>query len=381
MVEARQVQLSRLGSLIKHTNMTNQPTSSPKNMVKWWLLVALFAFFILAGQSTATLLGRLYFDKGGKSKWMGAFVQTCGFPILIPLYFFSLDKKSSTTINVNTNSPSIPVLALVYVTFGVFVTFYCILYALGLSYLPVSTYSLLCASQLGFNALFSYFINSQKFTPYIINSLFLLTLSAVLLVFGGSDAATAAKISKGKYVIGFICTVGACSLYGLALSLTQYSFRRILKVESFKSVLNMIFFPSLVSSSAMAVGLFASGEWKSLGNEMESFSLGKASYMLTLIGTAVSWQVFSIGSVGLIFKVSALFSNVIATVGLPVVPVLAVFVFHEKMDGNKVVAMILALWGFVSYAYQHYHGSSEPKDDEKSSANNEGVSKSLEVSV
>lgn len=116
----------------------------------------------------------------------------------------------------------------------------------------------------------------------------------------------------------------------------------------------MIIYQSLVATLIIAVGLFASGEWKSLGREMTGFELGKASYVNTLVWIAISLQVFSIGSVGLIFEVSSLFSNVIGTLALPIVPVLAMVVFHDKMTGVKVVSMVLAIWGFVSFVYQHY---------------------------
>ncbi|BBH01772.1 Probable purine permease 6 [Prunus dulcis] len=54
--------------------------------------------------------------------------------------------------------------------------------------------------------------------------------------------------------------------------------------------------------------------------------------------------------------------------GLPVVPVLAVIFFHDKMDRIKVLAMVLAIWGFVSDLYQHY------LDDRMSkTANNENA--------
>ncbi|KAI5333202.1 PREDICTED: probable purine permease [Prunus dulcis] len=165
----------------------------------------------------------------------------------------------------------------VYVSLGLLVAFGCfLLYSLGLSYLPVSTYSLICASQLAFNALFSFFLNSQKFTPYIFNTLVLLTISSVLLVFQGDSLQT-----QPEYIV---------------------------------------------------------------------------------------WQLFAICGVGLIFEASSLFSNVVSTLGLPVVPVLAVIFFHDKMDRIKVLAMVLAIWGFVSDLYQHY------LDDRMSkTANNENA--------
>ncbi|GLU22733.1 hypothetical protein SLE2022_387840 [Rubroshorea leprosula] len=72
---------------------------------------------------------------------------------------------------------------------------------------------------------------------------------------------------------------------------------------------------------------------------MEEFKLGRVPYLMTLIWTAICWQVFSNGSVGLIFEVSTLFSDVISTLGLPVVPVLAVVFFNDKMSGVKVISM------------------------------------------
>lgn len=125
--------------------------------------------------------------------------------------------------------------------------------------------------------------------------------------------------------------------------------------------MDMIIFQCLVATCIIVAALFGSGEWKHLTKEMEQYELGKTSYVMNLVWTAVSWQVFSIGSIGLIFFASSLFSNAISVLGLPIVPFLAVAFFQDKMDGMKVVAMVLAIWGFVSYVYQHYVGDSESK--------------------
>lgn len=77
----------------------------------------------------------------------------------------------------------------------------------------------------------------------------------------------------------------------------------------------MIIGQSFVASCVTLVGLFASGEWKGLSGEFEEFALGKVS----------------------------LFCNVISALGLPLVPVLAVFVFHDKLDGLKVISLLLAI--------------------------------------
>ncbi|KAI3697516.1 hypothetical protein L6452_30609 [Arctium lappa] len=329
-------------------------SSSRVVQYKWWMQISAFIIFVLSGQSVATMLGRLYFNNGGNSKWMATLVQTAGFPITFPfIFFFSSSKTPPQNHQITTTKPSWISIVALYMFLGVFMAADCMLYTIGLEFLPVSTYSLICASQLAFNAFFSHFLNGQKITPLITNSLVLLSFSSTLLVFQ-SDSEQTAKTSKSKYVIGFVCTVAASAGYGLMLSVTQLSFQKVLKSETYKVVFEMIVYQNLIASVVILVGLFASGEWKGIRVEMEGFESGKVSYLMNLVWTAISWQVFSLGYVGLIFKVSSLFSNVISTLGVPIVPVLAVVFFHEKMNGVKVIAMLLAIWGFTSYIYQHY---------------------------
>ncbi|KAJ8632015.1 hypothetical protein MRB53_025351 [Persea americana] len=303
--------------------------------------------------------------KGGNSKWVSTLVQSAAFPtLLIPLYFIS----SPTTRT--PQQPSLTTLFFIYIFIGLVVVAASMMYSYGLLYLPVSTYSLICATQLGFNAIFSYFINSQKLTPYIFNSVVLLTFSASLLGVQ-SDSTNHIPIPKGEYAIGFLCkgdyaigflcTLGASALYSLSLSLAQLAFQKVLKKETLSVILEIQIYPSAVATCACLVGLFASGDWKDLKGEIEGFKEGKVSYVMTLVWTAVSWQVFSVGSLFLIYEVSSLFCNVISTLGLPVIPILAVVFFHDKMDGLKIVVMLLAVWGFLSYIYQHYLDDSKSR--------------------
>ncbi|PON51846.1 Purine permease [Trema orientale] len=351
---------------------TSQPSASnrislPKLIhYKWWLRVTIYIVFILAGQSAATLLGRLYYDKGGNSKWMATIVQSAGFPVLIPLLlFFSSPLKLTTT---QPKKVKLSSLAFLYLFFGLILTGDNMMYSYGLLYLPVSTYSLLCATQLAFNALFSFFLNSQKFTPFILNSLVLLTASASLLALNSnSDENSSTKLSKRKYAIGFLTTLGASATYSLYLSLVQLSFQKIIKAETFSSVLNMQIYPSFVATCACIVGLFASGEWRGLGKEVKEYQKGTVSYVMTLVWTALTWQICSVGLLGLIFEVSSLFSDVISTLSLPVIPILAVIFFHDRMNGLKAMAMLLAIWGFLSYIYQHYLDDLKSKAEQSNS--------------
>ncbi|KAK1273128.1 putative purine permease 11 [Acorus gramineus] len=264
-----------------------------------------------------------------------------------------LTTTTTTTTDLH-RPPSMAKLALIYIFIGLLIAGDDLMYSYGLLYLPVSTYALICATQLAFNAVFSYFINHQKFTHLIFNSVVLLTFSAALLGVNSDSEGSDTKPSAGKYAIGFACTLGASAAYSLILSLMQFSFENVIRRETFAVVLDMQIYTAFVATSASVVGLFASGEWRTLKGEMEGFEKGKVSYVMILVWTAVAWQVASVGVVGLIFEVSSLFSNVISTLSLPVVPVFAVIFFHDKINGVKVIAMLLAIWGFASYIYQHY---------------------------
>ncbi|MQM04113.1 hypothetical protein Taro_036903 [Colocasia esculenta] len=324
---------------------------------RWWLMVAINIFFLLSGQTVATLLGRLYYNEGGDSKWMATLVQSAGFPILILAYVFFPSPRAPRggdgAAAAAGPRPSVGVLAFVYVSIGLLVAGDNLMYSYGLLYLPVSTYSLICATQLAFNAVLARLINAQRFTHLVLNSVVLLTFSAALLgIRADSDGASA--VPKDKYGLGFVLTLGASATYSLILCLMQLAFQKVLKRETFSVVLEMQVFTSVVAACASVVGLFASGEWRSLGEEMKGYRKGGVSYVMTLVWTAVAWQVASVGVVGLVFEVSSLFSNVISTLALPVVPVFAVAFFGDKMDGEKVMAMLLGIWGFSSYIYQHY---------------------------
>lgn len=294
---------------------------------------------------------------------MATLIQTAGFPVLLPFLFLYPTKKH-TPENNHAEKPSLSILVSLYLFLGIIYAANCMFFSIGLAYLPVSTVSLICASQLAFNAFFSYFLNAQKFTPLIINSLVLLTMSSTLLVFQ-NDQQESSTSSKTKYTIGFLCAVCGAATGGLLFSVTQLAFRKILKRPTFKAVFNLIICQGLVATFVISIGLFASREWKTIHGEMEAYKHGKVSYVMTLVGTAVSWQVFAMGIIGLIFEVSSLFSNVISALGLPVVPVCAMIFFHDKMNGVKVVAMFLAIWGFASYIYQHYLDELESKTEAK----------------
>ncbi|KAK9146883.1 hypothetical protein Sjap_006786 [Stephania japonica] len=331
---------------------------------KKWLSVAVNVVFLLLGQGVASLLGKFYYEQGGNSIWMATLVQSAAFPILyIPFLIFGTSREVPTTTTDTISQPSVTTLCLIYIFLGVLIAGDNVMFSVGQLYLSASTYFLLSATQLGFNAVFSFFINFEKITILILNSVILLTLSATLLAVG-EDASKPVGVTKEKYAIGFTCTIGASAGYALVLSLMQLAFEKVIKKETFSVVLDMQIYTSIASTFVCIIGLFASGEWKDLKGEMEGFKTGKVSYVMTLFWIAIAWQMSSVGMVGLVLTVSSLFSNFISMLSLPLAPIAATVIYHEKMNGVKIVSILMATWGFVSHLYQQYLDDVNNKSNE-----------------
>ncbi|VFQ75823.1 unnamed protein product [Cuscuta campestris] len=326
----------------------------PKS-VQFWLLLSLNVVFLLVGQAAAIILGRIYYDKGGNSTWLATIIQTAGFPILLIPYFLipSPKEHSSDSSNRPPPPPSPFKVVIIYLLLGILIAGDNMLYSISLLYLSASTYSLICATQLVFNAIFSFFINGQKFTALIINSVTVLSLAASLLSID-EDSDKPAGVTRGKYLFGIIAAIVASALYSLTLSLMQLSFQRVIKKETFSVVLEMQIYTSLVATLFSVIGLFVSGQWRTLSREMHSFTSGRAAYVQVLVWTGVGWQVCAVGVVGLIFVVSSLFSNVISTLSLAVTPIASVVILHDKMKGIKIIALLLSILGFSDYLYQNH---------------------------
>lgn len=303
---------------------------------------------VLCGQTVGTLLGRLYYNSGGNSKWMATLAQSGGSPLLAILLFLTPPPAAAEPL------PAAGKMVAIYVGLGIMIGFDNLMYSYALQYLPVSTFSLVAATQLAFNAITSRLINAQRFTALIANSVVVLTFSAALLGVGSSSDETSSNVPRGKYPLGFVLTLSASATFALILSLLEVTFEKVVRTRTFRWVLRVQLCTNIVASLVSVAGLFASGDWRTIPGEMAAFKHGRARYVVTLVGTAVSWQAMALGSLRLITRVSSLFANVTATVGLPLVPVFAVALFGDRMTGIKAVAMLMAVWGFMSYVYQHY---------------------------
>ncbi|GKA44869.1 purine permease 3-like protein, partial [Tanacetum coccineum] len=188
-------------------------------------LLILNCILLAVGNSGGPLIMRLYFLHGGKRVWLSAFLETAGWPliliILIILYFYRRCSNTTSTKAVCMK----PRVFFAAVIIGVLTGLDDYLYACGVARLPVSTTSLIIASQLGFTAFFGFLLVKQKFTPYSVNAVVLLTVgAAVLALHTNSDRPNGE--SKEEYFKGFFMTVAAAALFGFVLPLVELTYNK-----------------------------------------------------------------------------------------------------------------------------------------------------------
>ncbi|KAG8493994.1 hypothetical protein CXB51_011431 [Gossypium anomalum] len=226
-------------------------------------------------------------------------------------------------------------------------------YSYGLSRLPVSTSSLIIASQLAFTAGFAFLLVKQKFTAYSINAVFLLTIGAGVLALHSSSDRPANEPNR-EYITGFVMTLAASALYGFILPLVELTYRKAKQEISYAlavfgcyCLLHRYFYLQVV------------------GREAREFDLGETKYYMVVISSAIIWQCFFLGGIGVVFCASSLLSGILVSFLLPVTELLAVIFFNETFQAEKCVSLALSLWGFPSYFYGDIKQSKKKKPDPK----------------
>ncbi|GAA0154471.1 hypothetical protein LIER_12443 [Lithospermum erythrorhizon] len=151
------------------------------------LLLFLSSILLLLGFSAGPLITRLYFIYGGKTLWLSSTLQTSGFLlILIPLSISYIHRRKTQASRAKLFTLS-PFLILSSSFVGLIIGTSDYFYAYGSARLPVSTASLIYASQLAFTAAFAYVLVKQKFSPYSVNTIVLLIVGPVVLALHGSS--------------------------------------------------------------------------------------------------------------------------------------------------------------------------------------------------
>ncbi|KAL0694528.1 hypothetical protein Bca4012_061708 [Brassica carinata] len=347
-----------------------QIQSLEHNQRKWWISVFFCGFLILTGDSLVMLLLNFYYVQDNRSEndqdqqyrgtWTQALLQNVAFPILIPLFFVLPKPKVSDQTN-NRHPPFLRVL-LLYVSLGVLVSVYSKLYALARLYVG---WGILVPAQLILTSLFSAFINRLKFNRWIVISI-IFTLAADFFC---TPAFSGTPTEDESYTYGikaWLILIFPTLAFSLSLSLTQLGFEKVLvktkryggNKKVFRTVLEIQICVSFVATLICLVGLFASGEFKELKGDSERYKKGRTYYVMSLVGLALSWQVWGVGLLGLVLLVSGLFADVVHMCASPVVALLVVLAFDFKDDDfgwqrrGALVGAVLALASYFYYLHK-----------------------------
>ncbi|KAK1436374.1 hypothetical protein QVD17_02153 [Tagetes erecta] len=349
------------------TTTTIAPMTSKVSPAARNTLLILNCILLSVGNCGGPLIMRLYFIHGGNRVWLSSCLETAGWPfifiVLVILYFhrrITGDNKTTSFFYMR------PRLFLAVAFIGIITGLDDYLYAYGVARLPISTSALIIASQLGFTALFAYLLVKQKFTPYSINAVVLLTVGAGVLALHTSSDRPEGE-SKKEYVMGFVMTVGAALLYGFVLPLIELTYNKAKQGITYTLVLEIQLVMCLFATIFCTVGMIVDNDFKVIPREATEFGLGKTNYYTILCASALIWQCFFLGAIGVIFCASSLLSGIIIAVLLPVTEVLAVVFYKEKFQAEKGVALVLSLWGFASYFYGEYKSTKKLNDKTRSS--------------
>ncbi|MBA0764616.1 hypothetical protein Gotri_013947, partial [Gossypium trilobum] len=306
---------------------------------------------------SSSLLSKYYFNHKGSSRWVSTWVQSAGFPLLIipivvPYYLFkSTQRKPFTGF-----TPKILALS-IFIGFMLGVNN--LLFSWGNSYLPVSTSSLLLSSQLVFNLILSVIIVKQKITFMNLNCVILLTLSSVLLALESSNDQPH-DVTKTKYFIGYLATIGAGLLFALYLPIMEMVYK---KVYCYAMVMEMQMVMEVAATVLASIGMVFDGGFTEMKREgYQVFDKGEKVYWATVVSNVVSWQLCFMGTAGMVFLTCSLTGGICMTALLMMNVVGGVVVYKEEFGGVKVVSTVMCGWGFCSYVYGMYVKNKMLKD-------------------
>ncbi|MCD9558631.1 hypothetical protein HAX54_016082 [Datura stramonium] len=325
------------------------------------ILLLINCLILAVGVCGGPLMMRLYYVEGGSRIWLSSWLQTGGWPLtLIPLAILYLYRRKTEGSDVKFYFIT-PRIFIASAVIGVLTGLDDYLYSWGGSKLPVSTSSLLIAAQLAFTAIGAYFIVKLKFTSYSINAVVLLTVGAVLLGVRANGDRPEGVTSK-DYVIGFILVLLAAALYGVILPCIELIYMKAKQAITATLVLEIQMVMCFAATAFCTIGMIVNKDFQAISREAKQYNLGEARYYTVIIWSAIIWECFFVGAIGVIYCSSALMSGIIIAVLLPVTEVLAVIFFKEKFSGEKGIALFLSLWGFVSYFYGEFRKSKKQKN-------------------
>ncbi|KAJ1424724.1 Purine nucleobase transmembrane transport [Sesbania bispinosa] len=330
------------------------------------ILLIINCIMLAVGTTGGPLVTRLYFIHGGHRVWLSSFLQTAAFPLMLfPLSISYIYRRQShrPTAAGSTKLKMIsikPRLFFASAFIGILTGLDDYLYAYGVARLPVSTSALIIASQLSFTAVFAFLLVRQRFTTYSVNAVVLLTVGAAVLAMHTNGDRLAGESIK-QYVLGFVMSVVAAALYGFILPLVELMYKKTNQPITYSLVMEIQSVTCFFATLFCTVGMIINNDFEVIPREVRNFDLGEVNYYVVLVASAIMWQAFFLGAIGVIFCASSLLSGILIALLLPVTEVLAVIFYKEKFQAEKGVSLILSLWGFFSYFYGEIKQGKEMK--------------------
>nr|GMC95525.1 purine permease 3-like [Ipomoea batatas] len=220
------------------------------------------------GSCGGPLLVRLYFIRGGDRIWFSTWISTAGWPItFIPLAAAYYTRRRTTTTKTNFFTITRNI-TLAGAALGVLLGIINYLYTYGISKLPVSTSSLIVASQLAFTAGAAFVLVKQRFTAFTVNAVMLLTIGAGVLAVGSSGDRPAGE-SKKEYVAAFLMTFAAAALYGALLPSIELTYTKATQSLTYTLVLEFQMVMSLFATAVCTVGMLVNKDFQVFSGERE----------------------------------------------------------------------------------------------------------------
>ncbi|CAK9315074.1 unnamed protein product [Citrullus colocynthis] len=314
------------------------------NQISHWILLALSSVAMLVGFPASSLLSRVYYDNGGKSKFIISWASSIGWPILalllIPIYF--LFDINPTSLNFN--------LIISYIVLGFLNAIDSLMYAYAYAYLPASTASLLASSSLVFSVLFGSLLANNRLNASVLNAVVVIT-AAVVTIGLDSNSDRYEGISNQQYILGFVWDILGSLLHGLIFALSELIFIKLLDRKSFHVVLEQQVMVSFFTFLFSTFGVFLNNDFQNMKSEAASFVGGTPSYLVVVIWSGVSCQLGVLGGTAVLFLSSTIFAGVLNAVRVPITSIGAVIFLKDPMSGFKILSLVITFWGFSSYLY------------------------------
>ncbi|RZS13761.1 hypothetical protein BHM03_00045391 [Ensete ventricosum] len=259
---------------------------------------------MLVAFTASSLLSRLYYANGGKSKWIISWAAVAGWPItalvLLPPYL--LGRVSPTPLSLQ--------LFVWYVLLGFLSAADNLMFAWAYAYLPASTASLLSSSSLIFSALFGHFIVKNDLNLSSINAIVIITAGTVIIALD-SESDRYPGITGKQYTLGFIWDILGSALHGLIFALSELVFLKLLGRRSFHVVLEQQVMVSLLAFVFTSIGLVVNNDFQGMRSEASNFKHGEGSYAMVLTWAAITFQLGVLAGTAIVFLASTVLAGVL----------------------------------------------------------------------